>query len=134
MICAAAALTLLAACGDASGDSGAGAGRSPFAAGRELYERHGCALCHGPEGRGDGPVAATLDPPPRDLADPAAYRIGPSAAEIASTLEEGIFVFGGSGMPSYAHIPAAERRELARYVASLQRGAASDEAAGGGDG
>ncbi len=66
-------------------------------------------------------MAATLDPPPRDLADPSAYRIGPSEAEIASTLEEGILVFGGSGMPSYAHLSAAERRALARYVASLQR-------------
>lgn len=135
MICAAAALALLAgACGAPRGDSGAAAGRKEFAAGRELYERHGCALCHGPEGRGDGPVAPTLDPPPRDLADPSAYRIGPSEDEIASTLEEGILVFGGSGMPSYAHIPADERRELARYVASLQGGAGSDGPGGGGDG
>ena len=89
--------------------------------GRQLYEEHGCALCHGPQGRGDGPVASTLDPPPRDLADPAAYRIGPTEAEIASTLEEGILVFRGSGMPSYAHIPAEDRRELARYIVGLQR-------------
>lgn len=109
----AAALALAAgACGGPSEDADA--------TGRELYERHGCALCHGPRGRGDGPVSASLDPPPRDLADPAAYRIGPSEDQIASTLEQGILVFGGSGMPSYAHLPEAERRELARYVVSLQ--------------
>lgn len=89
--------------------------------GRQLYERHGCALCHGPQGRGDGPVAPTLDPPPRDLSDPSSYRIGAGEAEIASTLEEGILVFRGSGMPSYAHIPAEDRLELARYVVSLQK-------------
>ena len=89
--------------------------------GRKLYERHGCALCHGPEGRGDGPVSSMLQPPARDLGDPAAYRIGPSEAEIASTLESGILVFGGSGMPAYSHIPAEDRQELARFIVGLQR-------------
>lgn len=35
-------------------------------AGREIYEAE-CVSCHGPTGRGDGPLAATLDPPPLDL-------------------------------------------------------------------
>ena len=35
-------------------------------AGREIYESE-CVSCHGPAGRGDGPLAATLDPPPLDL-------------------------------------------------------------------
>ncbi len=35
-------------------------------AGREIYEAE-CMSCHGPTGRGDGPLAATLDPPPLDL-------------------------------------------------------------------
>lgn len=113
-ILAAAVLALAAACGS-------GRAREPERpSGRELYERHGCALCHGPEGRGDGPVAPTLDPPPRDLSDPTTYRIGATEAEIASTLAEGILVFRGSGMPSYAHIPAEDRLELARYIVSLQ--------------
>lgn len=34
--------------------------------GREIYEAE-CVSCHGPAGRGDGPLAATLDPPPLDL-------------------------------------------------------------------
>lgn len=88
--------------------------------GRALYDRHGCALCHGPEGRGDGPIAATLEPPPRDLGDPSAYRVGSSQAEIASTIEQGILVFGGSGMAPYAHIPETERQEIARFIVSMQ--------------
>ena len=108
-----ATLLTLAACGPGEEPEGF--------TGAQLYERHGCALCHGPEGRGDGPVAPTLDPPPRDLGDPASYRIGPTEDEIAKTLEEGILVFRGSGMPSYAHIPAEERMELARYIVTLQR-------------
>ena len=35
-------------------------------AGRILYERH-CGACHGAEGKGDGPVAASLQTPPADL-------------------------------------------------------------------
>jgi cytochrome c553 len=30
-----------------------------------------CATCHGIDGRGDGPAAASLDPRPRDYSDPA---------------------------------------------------------------
>lgn len=28
-----------------------------------------CSSCHGPQGRGDGPAGAALDPAPKDLAD-----------------------------------------------------------------
>lgn len=34
--------------------------------GRALFEKH-CAACHGDLGRGDGPAAAALKPPPTDL-------------------------------------------------------------------
>lgn len=34
--------------------------------GRALYAEH-CAVCHGDGGRGDGPAAAGLTPPPTDL-------------------------------------------------------------------
>jgi mono/diheme cytochrome c family protein len=37
-------------------------------AGAEIYEIN-CASCHGPEGKGDGPAAAGLDPQPASLAD-----------------------------------------------------------------
>lgn len=37
--------------------------------GAELFAER-CALCHGPEGRGDGRIRT--DPPPRDLTDPRA--------------------------------------------------------------
>jgi mono/diheme cytochrome c family protein len=29
-----------------------------------------CSLCHGPAGKGDGPMAGALNPKPRDLSDP----------------------------------------------------------------
>ncbi len=35
-------------------------------AGKDLYKAY-CEQCHGPEGKGDGPAAATLKKPPADL-------------------------------------------------------------------
>lgn len=39
-----------------------------LAAGETIFETY-CVTCHGPEGRGDGPSAAGLDPKPANLAD-----------------------------------------------------------------
>ena len=38
----------------------------PKARGVEVFAAH-CASCHGPDGRGDGPAAVSLDPAPPDL-------------------------------------------------------------------
>ena len=38
-------------------------------AGKLVYENSGCFICHGNRGRGDGPMAAGLDPKPRNFAD-----------------------------------------------------------------
>ncbi len=44
-------------------------------AGETLYLRH-CASCHGPSGKGDGPLAASLTVPPADLTQIAARNGG----------------------------------------------------------
>jgi mono/diheme cytochrome c family protein len=86
--------------------------------GRQLYLRNGCAVCHGDEGRGDGRLAATLKPPPRDFKEVAAYRKGATATEIAETIGKGL---AGTSMPAFAHLSAADRLEIARYIAGLQK-------------
>ena len=40
--------------------------------GKELYQKH-CTACHGPEGRGDGPLAAKLNPRPSNLVQTAGH-------------------------------------------------------------
>ncbi len=90
-----------------------------IARGRDLYEHYGCGVCHGRGGRGNGPVAVHLNPAPRDLRNPDTYRNGASAASVERTIEKGI-VEKGRGMPGYPHIPASERRLIARYIVSLQ--------------
>ncbi len=44
------------------------AGKGDPAKGKEKFNQI-CASCHGPQGHGDGPAAAALNPKPRDLGD-----------------------------------------------------------------
>ncbi len=88
--------------------------------GATLYQANGCAVCHGSQGRGDGPSAAALDPRPRDFREIRAYRRGATAAAIAVTLQRG-FDDSRSRMPVYDHLSVADRRALADYVVRLQQ-------------
>ena len=85
------------------------------ARGAALYAQV-CASCHGPEGRGDGPAGAGLDPPPSDLRDPARMQaLSPFA--LYSTIRYGI---AGTGMtPFEAVLDEAAHWDLAFYAASL---------------
>lgn len=42
-------------------------GQAAAAQGAELFQSN-CAMCHGAEGRGDGPAGQSLEPPPGNLA------------------------------------------------------------------
>jgi mono/diheme cytochrome c family protein/peroxiredoxin len=69
-----------------------------------------CARCHGPEGHGDGPDAATLRPPPRDLTT-APWRTAATSEAIRRTVSEGV---PGTMMPGLA--AALSPRELDAVV------------------
>ena len=66
-------------------------------AGRVVYEQM-CQTCHGLEGRGDGPGAADLDPPPADL-----VVHGPLHPE------HDLFRFVRDGVPGTAMAPLGDR-------------------------
>jgi len=93
--------------------------------GRELYVRSGCAECHGPEGRGDGPAAKTLvnarreSVAPRDLTA-GVLQGGASPADVYRTIFAGI---DGTPMLSFAQsVPdETDRWALVHYVRSLAR-------------
>lgn len=55
-----------------------------------------CASCHGASGRGDGPAAASLDPPPADLTSGEHH--GHAYEDLFHWIENGI---PGSAMPAF---------------------------------
>jgi mono/diheme cytochrome c family protein len=84
--------------------------------GEAVYNEKGCVTCHGPQGKGDGPVGAALKPKPRNFAD-AKWKNGYEVAQIIKTLENGI---PGSGMASYkGALTEEEMKAVAEHVRKL---------------
>jgi mono/diheme cytochrome c family protein len=65
---------------------------------KQLYEKS-CNTCHGPSGRGDGPVGKALKPPPADFST---VLKGKADADIAKVIKEGGKALGKSPlMPAF---------------------------------
>lgn len=89
--------------------------------GRELFGSR-CAVCHGAEGDGRGPVAASMDPPPRDFTK-GQFRIRstrpgdpPSDHDLFLTVSRGM---AGTPMPAWGGLSASDRWALVDFVKSL---------------
>lgn len=95
---------------DTSGGSGSTSnGQAVFAA--------NCATCHGDTGRGNGPAAMGLEPPPADLSDGAWTTGDGSLPAIRNTVENGS---PGTAMISWrGTLTDAEISAVAEYVHSL---------------
>ena len=89
--------------------SAAACGEGTEERGRQLYAQHGCAVCHGAQGRGDGPSAKRLDSPPRDFGDAASYRQGSSVSDLAASIRNGT-----GAMPAFRNIRATRPKTLPR--------------------
>lgn len=70
--------------------------RPDFELGRTVFMKN-CASCHGEQGKGDGPLAAKLNPPPRSFHDASAMEQS-SPFKFLNTLHTGI---AGTGMTSF---------------------------------
>lgn len=114
------AAALLAAAGGCTPASRENASPGSQAAGgpKELYALH-CQVCHGAEGRGNGPAAEFLFPKPRDFST-ATFKLRstasgelPTDADLLRTLTRGL---PGTAMPSFAHLPEGELRSLMEYL------------------
>ena len=89
--------------------------------GQQIYSIY-CVTCHGPAGKGDGPVGKTLTPPPRDFTV-GAFKFGDSNQDIFETISNGAASKGGSPLmaPWGAVIPEADRWDLVAYVRTLKQ-------------
>jgi mono/diheme cytochrome c family protein len=88
-----------------------------LARGQELFGEY-CTMCHGPKGRGDGSIAASLARRPADL----------SNASRLNALSDGELFWristGDDVMPSFEQtfgLPAEDRWHLINYLRRLSR-------------
>ncbi len=131
------ALTLAASCGAPAPDAEPRTDPALDAASRtrgaELYGMH-CAVCHGPEGRGDGPAAAFLQPAARDFGTGAFRLVStdrrvPAQRDLVATLQRGM---PGSAMPAWGWLEDEDLEVLATHVRRLAvEGLAADAIAAG---
>lgn len=83
--------------------------------GQQVYTVN-CAACHGASGKGDGPVAFAVKPPPRNLvADP--FKAGDSVEQIFKTVSAGL---PNTKMVGYPQITEADRWAVAYYVRAFR--------------
>ncbi|MRG96040.1 FTR1 family protein [Polyangium spumosum] len=83
--------------------------------GRSLFLQH-CTECHGAEGRGDTPKAATLNPRPANFWDPD-IADGMTPFRVMNTVRFGV---QGTAMVPFSQLSDADRWDLAFYVVSLR--------------
>ena len=99
----------------------AGAARPPkrtprlLEKGKSVYEKY-CIYCHGERGEGDGVVAPTLNPKPRNFRTQQ-FAQGSSVAEIFATLGTGV---PGTGMAKFPQLSDEERWAVAYHVLRLR--------------
>lgn len=89
------------------------------ARGKEVYLSN-CAVCHGGEGRGDGPGAYLVFPRPRDFTR-GIFKLRstltiPTDADLLRTITRGI---PGTAMPAWPSLGPGERQALVEYIKSV---------------
>ena len=87
-----------------------------LARGAEVYAAN-CSSCHGAQGKGDGPAAIGLDPPPTNLSETAALE-DQSPLDYYRRITIGVV---GTAMPSFENrLPAQDRWAAALYASLLR--------------
>jgi mono/diheme cytochrome c family protein len=82
-------------------------------AGKAVFQAR-CAVCHGPQGRGDGPAAFTLTPRPVNLQVHVPLH---APGEIEYWISEGV---PSTGMPPWkTQLSETERWQVVRYLQAL---------------
>ena len=90
--------------------------------GKAVYDKH-CTECHGAEGKGDGPAAASLAPRPRDFSS-GKYKIRstdtgsvPSDDDLMRSVRQGLYA---TAMPAWDRILSdADIRDVVEYIKAM---------------
>ncbi len=97
------------------------------AAGKATFTAN-CASCHGEGGKGDGPVGAALNPPPRDFTT-ADFKFDTNSdgktgtdEDLTNVIRNGGAAFGGSPlMAPWPTLSDAEVSNVIAYIRSLKK-------------
>ena len=89
------------------------------AKGQALYKQY-CSVCHGAEGKGNGPGAAAMNPKPRDHSD-GSYMNKLSEAHLTKVVSKGGAAVGRSPlMPAWESTMSAEQiQQVIAFVRTL---------------
>jgi mono/diheme cytochrome c family protein len=131
LFAAAAALALATACGSNENPGSEGAiakadaskaavSQAVLDRGGEIYKAN-CIACHGASGKGDGPAAGVLKPPPRDHTD-RAYMDTLTDEDLKKIIVMGGAIKGRPLMPSHPQLRGDDLDALVAFVRSLSRG------------
>ena len=84
--------------------------------GKALFQKK-CITCHGPEGKGDGPMGKMVKPPAADFTSPASKK--KSEDELRNTIENGVPT---TAMVAWKKsLSNAEIQDLLAYVLTLRK-------------
>ena len=92
--------------------------------GKKLFAAN-CAMCHGPEGHGDGPAGLALNPRPRNLVE-GPWKKGGGFIGWYTVVSNGL---PGSSMASYAHFKAVDRWSLVQFIESITQAKVKEDPA-----
>lgn len=92
--------------------------------GQKLFMTN-CALCHGNEGKGDGPAGAGLNPKPRNMVE-GKWTQGSGVIAHFNVVTNGI---PGTSMAAFKHFKVGDRWAIAHFVESITTNKGNDDAA-----
>ncbi|HEY8270384.1 MAG TPA: cytochrome c [Pseudobdellovibrionaceae bacterium] len=89
--------------------------------GKKIFATN-CAMCHGNEGKGDGPAGAALNPKPRNVVE-GKWTQGNGAIAHFKVITNGI---PGTSMAAFGHFKAADRWALVQFIESITQNKSTD--------
>ncbi len=84
-----------------------------------------CAMCHGPEGKGDGPAGMALNPRPRNLVE-GPWKKGGGYLGWFDVVTHGL---PGTSMAPFGHLKVADRWGLVQFIDSITKAKVKEDAA-----